>query len=163
QRLRYALYDLELARNFLMDTSLGLRVLGGVRLASIDQDFDAQYDGLAADRAAVLRHADFRGAGLMIGGESHWALGYGFRLFGRARGGLLFGDGTTRLRETNANGAALIANVSDRYTQTVPVLEMGLGVACRFRRLFASAGYDATNWFDLADAPVFGDGAGTGR
>jgi hypothetical protein len=158
QRLSYNIWDIELGRDFLMDTALGLRVLGGVRLATIGQDFDARYDGLAAIGADVQRHADFQGAGLLIGGEVHWTFGYGLSLFGRARGGLLFGDGNTRLRESNNNGAAVLVTVSDGFTQTVPIAEMGLGAALRFRRLFAAAGYEATNWFDLADAPTVGVG-----
>jgi hypothetical protein len=162
-RLNYDLYDLEVGRNFAMDGSLGLRVVGGVRFASITQDFSAQYDGLSAAQAVATSHANFKGVGLIVGGEAHWTLGWGLSLFARTRAGIVVGDGTSRLTESNNAGASLLADVTDSFRQTVPVVEMGLGVAWSFRRFWVRLGYDATNWFQLVDSPAFVDSLSPGK
>ena len=132
-RLNYDLYDLEIGRNFLMDNALGLRVVGGVRFASITQDFTGLYDELSAAQAAVNGHGNFRGVGLVVGGEAHWTLGWNFSLFGRTRAGIVVGDATSRLTETNNAGATLLADVTDSFTQTVPVLICSATRWARFR------------------------------
>ena len=138
-------------------------MVGGVRFASIIQDFTGQYDGLSAAQALASSHANFRGVGLMVGGEAHWTIGWGFSLFGRTRAGIVVGNGTSRLTETNNAGVTLLADVSDSFSQTVPVVEMGLGLAWSWRRFWVRVGYDASNWFQLADTPVFADATSPGK
>jgi hypothetical protein len=150
------LYDFEFGRYFTVDSALSLRVLGGVRIAHIGQDFDVVYDGRDASLTRVASGFDFVGAGLMVGGEAHWTIGRGFSLFGRGRGGMLFGATSSHLRESNAD-ITINADITDRNSVAIPFLEMGLGLAWKRGNWNARVGYEATNWFQLVSTPDFVD------
>jgi hypothetical protein len=105
----------------------------------------------------------FHGAGLRVGGEGHWALPYGFRLFGRASGSLLVGDFHTSLLETNGGGRIVDVNVAHDFEKLIPVLELGVGVAWRYRNFTVSAGYELTDWANLVNGPDFVDDVHLGK
>ena len=111
-RWNYNLYDLELGRDFAIDTALTLRMLGGMSVASIGLDSTVLYDGRDANLAAIASGFDFTGAGVMVGGETHWTFGPRLSLFGRARGGMMFGVNNSSFRETNNAGATVDADIT---------------------------------------------------
>jgi hypothetical protein len=161
--LNYHLYDLEAARRACLADAFAFRLGFGVRVAMIDHDLAAFYDGGDAAGALVRNRIDFDGAGPMVGGEGQWLLGRGFRLFGRARGALVVGDHTSRLEETNFGGLVVNAAVRERVVQTVPVLEMATGLAWEYRHVRLSVGYEVANWFGLIDSPSFVDDFAEGK
>lgn len=159
----YDVYDLEFARSTRVDEHLSLRFGAGPRFAVISQNMAAFYNGLDADNAAAESSLKFHGAGLVVSGEAGWDLPWHFKLFARGRTSLIYGDFRSSVRESNFNGAAVYADLSDNYSQVVPVLEVGAGLAWEYRRIRAAVGYEAANWFHLADRPIFLDDFSEGK
>ncbi len=112
--ITHDVFDLDIGRTFCVDSNFSFRLLGGVRIAHIGQDFSAFYDGGNALETQVASGFDFVGAGLMVGGEAHWAVWRGFSLFGRSRLGMLLGATDSFLRETDSNGLTINSNVTER-------------------------------------------------
>jgi hypothetical protein len=161
--LNYNVIDLEVGRHFCLGDCFEARLFGGGRAAWIDQRLHVLYDGIDANLAEVTSPIDFDGGGLRAGGEGWWKLGGGFGLFARAAGSLLVGNFRTHLTETNAAGATVIVNVSDRFEKVVPVAELGAGVAWQSQHVRLSAGYEIVNWFNLVDSPDFVDDVHQGK
>jgi hypothetical protein len=162
-RLDYDVFDLDSSRRIVLDDSFALRLGFGVRIASIDQSFDAFYNGFEASGALVHNRIIFDGAGPVLNGEGEWLLPRGFRWFGRARGALVVGDLSSRLRETDNGGLTLNANIRECNTQAIPVLELATGLAWEYRNLRLSAGYEVANWFGLVDRPQFVNDVAEGK
>src|SRR5438093_1617472 len=76
----YNVFDFELARSFDLANCFTLRLLTGTRSARIDQNFNALYDGVTANRDFVSTRVRFDGVGPRVGGEGWWhpAGGLGF-------------------------------------------------------------------------------------
>jgi hypothetical protein len=162
-RWAHDIVDLRIGRDFCGDSALALSVQAGLRIAHIGQDFSAFYDGINAAQTQVASGFDFVGAGLMFGGEAHWAAWRGFSLFGFGRGGMLLGATTSHLRETDNSGLTVNSDITDRSAVVIPVLEMGLGVAWKYRNWNARAGYEVSNWFQLISTPDFVDDVNRGH
>jgi hypothetical protein len=162
-QLNYNVFDLEFGRTTDIDEWTQLRFFGGIRFASIYQTLNATYNGLLADTANVQSRSNFDGAGPLFGSEFRWKLGWGFSLFGRASGGLIYGNVRASLIETNNGGATTYADLSDRNRQMVPFAGVGLGVAWEYRGLTIRAGYEAVNWFSLIERPALIDSFSEGK
>ena len=123
--LNYAILDLDAARSVSISDALGLRVFGGVRLASINQSLKCIYTGGALGNAAdyVNSPVHFLGAGLTAGAETTWKIYQGWGLYGRGRVGLISGSFSSSQTETV--GTTLINEESERYYTIIPVVEMG--------------------------------------
>jgi hypothetical protein len=154
-RLSLDTYDIEYGRRYLIDESLTLRALGGSRIVTVNEDFRAAFDGRSADRAVLTRTSTYNAGGIMVGAEGHWTIGWGFSCYTRARGSLLFGDGNYTLTETNNGETTRRADVSERMNQTVPVMELGIGVGWYYRGWKATLGYEASHWIGVFDHPGF--------
>ncbi|HET6574315.1 MAG TPA: Lpg1974 family pore-forming outer membrane protein [Fimbriiglobus sp.] len=161
--LDYQVFDIDFGKRFAVDPYLSLRVFGGVRLASIDVDQSVLYDGCQARLAEVRTCAGLEGAGPTAGAEARWAVSDRLGLFGTARGGMLFADFDGRVRETNAGGAVLNADVSDRFAGLAPFVSVGLGGSWRWRTLTLVAGYEVTHWFKATTRPVLVDDFAAGK
>jgi len=159
----YNVFDFELARSFKPAEAFGLRLFVGSRSTRIDQNFNAVYDGITANRDFVTTRVNFNGTGARIGGEGTWHPGYGLGLYGRAAASLVLGDFKTRLAEINNAGATVLVNVTDCFDKVVPVLELGFGITYETHGCRLTLGYEYTNWFGLADLPDFGDDVHQGK
>jgi hypothetical protein len=157
------LYDIEMGRDFSVDPNFTLRLSGGARIANIGQALTVLYNGRDAVMAQLNTGFGFVGAGMMTGAEAQWKLLRGFGVFGRMRGGMLYGSSSSYLHETNAGGAVLNSNISGRASQAVPFLEMALGLSWAYRRVSICAGYEFTNWFQLVATPDLPDDVATGK
>jgi hypothetical protein len=161
--LTYNLYDLDAVRRVAGDNSFNLRLLLGTRYATIDQDLAATYFGRDANGTRVQSRVEFDGVGPTVGGEARWLLPWGFQFFGRAKGGLIIGEVTNTLRETDNGGATTNANVRECYYTNIPMLEMGTGISWEYRNFRLSVGYEVVNWFNLIDSPTFVDDFAEGK
>ena len=162
-RLRVNVFDLDFGRDISADEHVTLRFLGGVRLASVDQAFNAFYDGGNAIRATAAMQSDFDGVGPQIGGSGTWHVGNGFSVFGRARASLLYGEIHSRYRETDRNGLALLADVSTNTSRAVPTLDLGVGMSYCFRNMQVTVGYEINQWFQISEVPQFLDDVAVGK
>jgi hypothetical protein len=161
--LQYNVYDALVARRFAVGEHVALRMLGGMRFASIQQSFNAYYDGIDARQASVRTESGFEGFGPMVGGEAVWVGWRGFHLYGRANGGLLTGVSSNPLLEGNNNGRAVFANTTNDVRKVVPFTTVGVGGGWQYRTFTFRAGYEITNWFGIIDQPRFTDDVGRGR
>jgi hypothetical protein len=161
--LNYNVFDLELGRWWHPGPACAIRPFGGVRLAHIDQNFTALYDGGDANQDQVTQRLHFNGAGLRTGIDAYCPLWGGWGLFGRASGALLGGDFHATDVETNNAGATTLTNVSDYFRQVVPVAELAMGLAWQRENVRISAGYLFVNYFGLVNVPDFVDDAHQGK
>jgi hypothetical protein len=159
----YHVFDLEIGRHFKACPSLDLRLFGGARFARIDQRFNVLYDGGDANIDFVSTRLNFNGGGARLGAEGDWAFLGNLSLFTRAAGSLVLGEFSSHVAETNNAGATTLVDVSQRFDKVVPVLELAVGVAWRYKELRVSAGYEFTNWFGLVDQPDFVDDLHQGK
>lgn len=162
-RLDYDLFDLDFSKAVAVDPHLTLRPFAGVRFADIDTCLGAAAAGLLAQQAVVRSGSGFQGAGPTAGAEAAWTVTRRLSLFGTARGGLLFGTFDGYARETNANGAVLLADVADRFSSVAPMVSVGLGASYRWRTVSVAAGYEVTHWFGAVTRPSFTDDFADGR
>ena len=149
--LNLNLYDLQLARRFLIDDRFAFRAFGGLRFAGIRQGFAAHYDGLDARAAAVETNSRFDGFGPTLGGEAILAAHRGLHLYFRASGGLLVGDSHTTWVETNDGGHSLYVNAPYDVRKTIPFGSLGIGLGWQYRTVSIRFGYDVTEYFGATE------------
>jgi hypothetical protein len=159
----YNVYDLMLAKRIAVDDRLSLRVTGGLRFANISQAFNAYYDGLDARAATVSANTSFQGFGPIVGGEAMWSGWRGFHLYARANGGMLSGQSSNPLLETNNGGQTVYANTAYNIHTVAPLASMGLGAGWQFRTAFIRVGYEITNYWNVVNQPRFVDDVGVGK
>jgi hypothetical protein len=164
----YHVFDLDVGRTWTVDEHFQLRTLGGVRLASLDFAYGSRYNGGQAQAAMVTNHAAFDGAGPTAGLEAQWLLVRGIGLFGRTRGGLLYGDSSSRVIETNgfANAVsppAVLTDLSDNFSGVTPFVSVALGGSWHWRNIHVAAGYEVTHYFGVASQPVLLDDFAEGK
>ena len=161
--LTYNSYDLLLGKRFAVDEHLALRLFGGLRFATLQQNFNAFYEGIDARSAAVTANSKFQGVGPIFGGEAVWAGWRGFHLFAKASGGLLTGMSDNPLIESNNTGNTLYANTANDIRKVVPVASVGVGAGWQYRTVSLRVGYEITNYFGVIDQPRFTDDVGLGK
>lgn len=158
----YDVFDLEAGYGYRFNESIAIRPFGGLRWANIDQNLNVRYDGRDFDNAVVDNNLKMNGFGFRLGMDGYWHLGHGWSLFGRGAGSVMYGRFQSRLLETNFDGADTVVNVTDDYTQAVPVLETSMGTAWQYESFQFAAGYELNNWFDLGNRSMFPDNAHEG-
>jgi hypothetical protein len=159
---KYNVFDLEAGYQWTLSPWANVRMFGGPRWATIDQQFNAYYNGRDFSNAVVTHPVDMDAFGLRMGLSGNWELGRGFSLFGRGAGSVMYGKFSTQLTETNQAGAQTVVSVRDEYEQAVPVLEIAAGLSWRYRCMEVSAGYELVDWFNLGDRSAFVDGTDEG-
>jgi hypothetical protein len=145
------LFDLESGYWLQPSRNLRLRGFGGVRMASLDQSFQASYRGgtISAAGRHYRQRTDLTASGLRAGSEANWVLPNGFTLSGLLAGSVLIGnfESTYSENEPDFTSAGNVA-LSDEYTDVVPVLDLRIGAAKRWGRLTLETGYEASVWFN---------------
>jgi hypothetical protein len=150
-RLEYNVFDLTFGRNIDVDNTLQVRLVTGLRFASIHENLNVLYNGMLADNAFTQSQSNFTGAGPLFGTEMRWKLGRGFSLFGGANCGLVYGNVRALQVETNNGGATQYADVTDVSRQMIPFAGCSIGVSWEYRGVTIRAGYEAVNWFGLIE------------
>ena len=88
--------------------------------------------------------------GLRAGAETHWQLGCGFSLFGRAAGAVLVGDfSITDIENEEDFGGQGDVAVTYKYSDILPVVDAAAGVSWETGRLTWQAGYELTAFLNL--------------
>ncbi len=154
----YHVVDLESRYAFSVSESASLKMFGGPRWAKIDQDVRFAYDGRDFDNGLVRQPVSMNAFGARVGIDGYWHVWRRCSFFGRGALSIMYGEFQTRLVETNVSGAATIVDVTDNYTQVVPVLDAAVGMSWRWRdRLEIATGYELTSWFNAGTRSSFVD------
>lgn len=161
--LTYNSYDLAMGKRWMVDDHLAVRLYGGIRFATIQQDFNAFYEGLDARSATVNANSKFQGVGPVFGGETVLAGWRGFHLYAKASGGLLTGESDNPFIESNSSGNAFYASTANDIRKVVPVASVGIGAGWQYRTVSVRVGYEITNYFGVVDQPRFTDDVGLGK
>jgi hypothetical protein len=152
--LRLNMLDLEANWRSLLDDTLGFRAFAGFRWAEIDQQFDNTYQyvlGFTPITGTIHLPSNMNAEGIRFGAELEWRAGYGLRIFGRGAQSLLLADFHMRHFESDTRSATPLLNVPVNTSQIVPVLEAAAGIAWGRGPWEISAGYEMSNWFNMAD------------
>lgn len=160
--LNYDLFDLEAGYAMLAVESLPIRLFGGFRAATIEQNFGVRYvGGTIIGERVQHQNTQVDGYGLRAGAETHWQLGRGWSLFGRAAGSVLVGQFSILYTEDESGfGGQGNVDVTYRYYDVLPMLDAAAGVSWQTGRLTWQAGYELTAALNL-DKPVNFSGAET--
>lgn len=158
---RLNMFDAEANWRPCLTETVGFRGFGGIRWAEMDQTFDSsyQYRVAPADPLSPVVNGRIQtpwsmdAAGLRIGAELQWRPSPRWRLFGQGAQSLLVADFDGRRREENTL-SGLIVDVPQHTSRIVPVLEASVGLAWTRGPLELSAGYEVSNWFNMADFKV---------
>jgi hypothetical protein len=168
--LTYDVLDLVASKRICAAECLDITIIGGGRIAWIDQDLTAVYNGgsLGAVNARVSSPSYFSGGGLTAGTETMWMLmrghgNQGLGIYTSIRGSIVSGEFHRNVTETNNNGQVVIVAVDDRAHGLVPVLELAAGLSFERENYFFRVGYEVTNWFNFFDSPDFNVGGNIGK
>ncbi|GIW78629.1 MAG: hypothetical protein KatS3mg105_0436 [Gemmatales bacterium] len=161
--LTYNLFDLEFSKRYEPTSGMRFRPFGGLRFARIDQNFIAIYNGGDANFDTVSSLLEVQTAGFRAGAEGNWLLGWGFSLYARGAGSLLYGDFDSTFQELNNSNVTTLSSVGEKFQKIIPVMELAMGLAWKYRNLEISVGYEFINWFDLVDVPDFVDDVHQGK
>jgi hypothetical protein len=153
--LSYNMYDMTIGRRFAVDDHFAVRTYAGLRFASIQQKFNAYYDGIDASQAAVSANSNFQGFGPIIGTEGVLTGWRGLNLYARVAGGLVSGQSSNPLGESNNGGQTIYVNTSYNVHEVVPTVSIGVGGGWQYRTVSVRVGYEVTNWFGLINRPRF--------
>ncbi len=160
--VNFNVFDIDIGRRFQVDGT-EYRVFTGVRIAEISQILAATYDGLDAHQALARHRTCMESGGLTFGGEARWKFSRSFGAYAKGRGSLLVGDYCVSAFETDFAGNVVNADVSDRFTKVVPVLDLAAGVSWQRRNVRASIGYELSHWFNQAESITFPDDFAFGK
>ena len=152
-KLAYNVYDAVIGRRFTLDERASVRAFAGLAWATINQDFNADYNGLDANQGRVTTQSNFNGFGPLVGMEGQFAVTEHWHLYARGVGGLLTGTVKNPIAETNNAGLTTYANLSYDTRKVVPLASLALAGGWHSGRVTARAGYEITNWFGLIDQP----------
>jgi Legionella pneumophila major outer membrane protein precursor len=166
-KFNYNVTDAELAYNFKVGRGLGVRLFSGLRFSDIRQSMAVTYNGRDYTNGRLDMTNDFRGFGPRLGAEARVLMGGGFSLFTRGSAALLFGKQSSSFRETDRNGADVIADLGRDRSQTVPVVDLAIGLdwvqpLSKSAKLNLSLGYEYQQWFNVMDNIRFVDAASPG-
>lgn len=150
-RLELQLLDLEGLRHF-NAAGCDFLIAGGLRLAHIDQTYNAflATDGRTID--TLLSGHNFHGAGPVLAGEVRYPLGLsGLVLYGSARSSLVFGSAHQEAFLTSQNSSG-----ADHRDKALLIAEADLGLeyamAVGQSRLFGQVALVGQNWFGAGGA-----------
>jgi len=150
--LRLNMVDLEANWRSLLNDTIGFRAFGGFRWAEIDQQFNNTYhtQAIPTVTGTIYFPSDMHADGIRFGAEFEWRASCGLRIFGRGAQSILLADFDMRHFESDTvHGVLLDLPVST--TQIVPVLEAAAGIGWGHGPWEISAGYEMSNWFNMAD------------
>lgn len=154
--------DLSVGQRINVGSNLNLRLFGGLRYASLEQDFDIFYTN-GVNTVNISEQNDFDGIGPRVGLEGRWGFGQGFSIFGEAAGSVLVGDFDLSYTDIENGGASTRVNIDESFdNRVVPVVEGRVGIAYNAklaseRSFGVSLGYEWQNWYNVVSVDRFSD------
>lgn len=118
-KLRLNLLDLEIGRDFCVNSCFSLRPFIGVRGASINEKYKIRYETERVTGGAVVAFPidrvhlknDFEGAGLRGGLDTEFDLGCGMSIYGGVAASLLYGETEIKTREILLSTSGTSSNI----------------------------------------------------
>ena len=132
-------------------------LFGGFRWANIDHELNATFNGRDYVNGFIADRMEVNAFGLFIGGDAQWRMARGWSIFGRASGGVLYGQMSNTRLETNLNGLEQLVDIEDRYSQPMFNFDTRIGLAKSFGPLDVRVGYDVNVWTGIGDRIRFTD------
>jgi len=167
------LLDLKLGRNFFASKTIAIRPYIGIRGASIDQNYTANYTAVftledfnandfdVSKPTKMKAHNDYLGMGPRLGADFIWHIGRHWGLLAKFSGSLLYGhfdvDQTFKGFSIDDTNQPHVLNASkfkwnDDFNRVRVNLEESLGVQCEwlFRKWNFTAAilYEFSQWFE---------------
>ena len=90
--LKLNIQDIEVNWRSWLNDYVGFRGFGGVRFATLDENFNNNYTLLTSVSGTINLPTRMTAAGIRLGAECQWRTAWGFRVFGRAAPSLLVAD-----------------------------------------------------------------------
>lgn len=159
--------DLSVGQRISVGKNLNLRLFGGLRYASLDQDFEVFYkDSVTGRTVNISDRNNFDGIGSRLGFEGDWDIGDGFSIFTEASGSLLVGNLEQKYLDVGYDGISTTntrVDIEERFeNRVVPVVEGRVGITyhaklASARRLSVSLGYEWQNWYNVVSVVRFSD------
>ena len=165
--LNHNAIDLSVGQRISVGNNLNLRLFGGLRYATLYQDFDVFYkDSVSGRTVNITDQNNFDGIGSRLGLESNWNIGSGFSIFTEASGSILVGDFKQNYSDVEYDGISATntrVKIENSYdNRIVPVVEGRVGITynakiASARRLSISMGYEWQNWYNVVSVVRFSD------
>ncbi len=153
--LRYDLVDVDFRWTFENQNDTRLSLLGGMRYALLDQRLDVQFT--STDVQNVHSQINFDGGGLRFGIEGERRTPFGLVFYGRAVTSVV--AGTFRGAYTQTNQINTNINVDTGYPadRVVPIVDLEVGTGWSFcnDKLWVTAGYSFSGWFNVVRTDSF--------
>lgn len=138
-KLRLNLVDFDLALHRQYTSHLCLKPILGIRVASLDQNYDVKYvtDSTRQTFTKVTCITDFKGAGLRFGLEAEYYLGCGYSLYGSSAGALLWGQQEVKNKEkvriVNLNSQEFIKfEQRDHESGCLAIADLAIGISWQY-------------------------------
>jgi hypothetical protein len=149
--------DIVISHRSKVSDTFNVNFFAGGRIAWINQDVSAVYNGGpdGATNDNVNTPVYFSGAGLTVGAEGQWNVWHNVGIYARVQGSLLDGQFRDSFTETANSGSVVIANVSEKYDQVVPVAELAMGVNYCSEHWHVSVGYEIADWMNMVNSIQF--------
>ncbi|EKQ68231.1 Legionella pneumophila major outer membrane protein precursor [Leptolyngbyaceae cyanobacterium JSC-12] len=167
-KLNYKAGDFEAGYNIRAGKNVDLRLFGGLKASNLNQKMNINYDGRDYTNGQIDTENNFTGVGPRVGLEAKVPLGAGFNLFGRGAASMQVGTQTSTFRETDRNGADVIADLRRQQKgQVVPGLELAAGLSwekqlSKQAKIEIGGGYELQHLFNVTDNVRFVDAASPG-
>ncbi|MBF2026125.1 MAG: hypothetical protein IGS48_05065 [Oscillatoriales cyanobacterium C42_A2020_001] len=167
-KLNYKAGDFEAGYNIRAGKSVDLRLFGGLKASNLNQKMNINYDGRDYTNGKINTENNFTGVGPRVGLEAKVPLGAGFSVFGRGAASMQVGTQTSTFRETDRNGADVIAELRRQQKgQVVPGLELAAGLSwekqlSKRAKIEVGGGYELQHLFNVNDNVRFVDAASPG-
>ncbi len=166
QVLRFQFLDLDSRRTLYSDCDRQVYMLGGFRIARLDQSFAASQNiGVTTGLTSVNTSAIFDGFGLRLGiGSERRSSCTGLVLYAKGAGSLLGGKAKSSYLQSSQFGGSVPIGISREDFRMVPVLEaeLGFGWVSRSQRWRLLGGYQASAWFNTLTTTEYIQGVRTG-
>jgi hypothetical protein len=152
--LQLQIYDGEASWRSFLNDEFGFRAFGGFRWAELDQQFNNSYSylsGITTVNGTIHLPSNMEAGGVRFGAELEWLAPNGIRLFARGAQSILVGSFATSQQESDTLHGVVV-NLTGSTTQVVPVTEAAAGIGWCHGCWEVSAGYEMSDWFNLAQA-----------
>jgi hypothetical protein len=160
--LHYNVFDMNVDRVFFPNPHLRLRVIGGVVVAWINQDWKVRYTDSTPNSTTIRNKWDFAGAGLKAGTWVDWFWTHNIYMTAQGGFGLLIGNYTNHAKQKTTvqllagdNTAVPIRNTSYQDARPTFTAQMLLGPSWQKNfpknRVEVFAGFEMNFWFNLQE------------